>query len=388
MNGRKILSRLTALLTAGLLLAGSAGAEASLSYNGVVVAGETLPVAALFGGKVAEIGVRAGDLIKKGDKIAQIATTLNYAPLEGTITGIYAAEGDDAGSIGERYGAVLYIEPTNRYTIAATTEKAYNKSENKYVHLGETVYLSCTSDGTHRGTGIISAFPETGYTVEVTGGDFYMGETVGVYRDPAYTAESRIGRGTVGRTAPVAVKGTGSILKMHVKNGDFVERGELLFETVDGVLDGLYAPDCILTSPLSGVVASVDVTAGAAVAKGDSVVKIYPSDSMQIEISVPEEDLTELKEGQAVDIEFYWDIDETKTYTGVIASISHLSEKAAEGERSDKTYYKAYVTFTPDENVRLGMSVIVYPTSGADDVDEPADEPASDMASPTPAPQG
>ena len=27
-------------LTAGLLLAGSAGAEASLSYNGVVVAGE------------------------------------------------------------------------------------------------------------------------------------------------------------------------------------------------------------------------------------------------------------------------------------------------------------------------------------------------------------
>lgn len=383
MNGRKILSCLMVLLMTALLVSG-AGAEASLSYNGVVVAGETLPVAALFGGKVAEIKVRAGDLIHKGDEIAQIATTLNYAPLEGTITGIYAAEGDDAGSIGERYGAVLYIEPTNRYTIAATTEKAYNKSENKYVHLGETVYLCCTADGTHRGTGIISALPETGYTVEVTGGDFYMGETVGVYRDPAYTAESRIGRGIVGRTAPVAVKGTGSILKMHVENGDFVERGELLFETVDGVLDGLYAPGCVIESPLSGVVASVDVTAGAAVSKGDSVIKIYPSDSMQIEISVPEEDLTELKEGQAVDIEFYWDIDETKTYTGTVASISHLSEKAAEGERSDRTSYKAYVTFTPDENVRLGMSVIVYPAGDALPVDDVAQP---DMASPTPAPQ-
>ena len=383
MNGRKILSCLMALLMTALLVSG-AGAEASLSYNGVVVAGETLPVAALFGGKVAEIKVRAGDLIHKGDEIAQIATTLNYAPLEGTITGIYAAEGDDAGSIGERYGAVLYIEPTNRYTIAATTEKAYNKSENKYVHLGETVYLSCTSDGTHRGTGLVSALTDTGYNVEVTGGDFYMGETVGIYRESSYAAESRIGRGTVGRTAPVAVKGTGSILKMHVENGDFVERGELLFETVDGVLDGLYAPDCVIASPLSGVVASVDVTAGAAVSKGDSVVKIYPSDSMQIEISVPEEDLTELKEGQAVDIEFYWDIDETKTYTGTITSISHLSEKAAEGERSDKTSYKAYVTFTPDENVRLGMSVIVYPADDALPVDDAA-EP--DTASPTPAPQ-
>ena len=175
MNGRKILSSFAALLTAGLLAAGAASAEASLSYNGVVVAGETLPVAALFGGKVAEVMVRTGDLIRKGDEIAQIATTLNYAPLEGTITGIYAAEGDDAGSIGERYGAVLYIEPTNRYTLAATTEKAYNKSENKYVHLGETVYLSCTSDGTHRGTGLVSALTDTGYNVEVTGGDFYMG---------------------------------------------------------------------------------------------------------------------------------------------------------------------------------------------------------------------
>ena len=370
MIGRRISSCLMALLITVLLVSG-ASAEAALSYEGTVVAGETLPVAALFGGKVAKVEVRAGDLIKKGDEIAQIATTLNYAPLEGTITGIYAAEGDDASSIGERYGAVLYIEPTNRYTITATTEKAYNKSENKYVHLGETVYLSCTSDGTHQGTGMVSALTETGYNVEVTGGDFYMGETVGIYREASYAAESRIGRGTVGRTSPVAVKGTGSVLKMHVENGDFVERGELLFETVDGVLDGLYAPDCEITSPLTGVVASVDVTAGSSVSKGDSVIKIYPSDSMQIEISIPEEDLTELHEGQTVDIEFYWDIDEAKTYTGTIASISHLSATTEGDQRSDKTYYKAYVTFTPDENVRLGMSVIVYPT----DDDEMAEEP-------------
>ena len=55
------------------------------------------------------------------------------------------------------------------------------------------------------GTGLVSALTDTGYNVEVTGGDFYMGETVGIYRESSYAAESRIGRGTVGRTAPVAV---------------------------------------------------------------------------------------------------------------------------------------------------------------------------------------
>ena len=358
---------LTVILALGACA--SASADVALSYEGVVVAGETIPVTAAFGGRVSGLKLRKGDLINKGDAIAEIATTLNYAPLEGTVTGIYAAEGDDADAIASRYGAVMYIEPTNRYTIKATTEKAYNKSENKYIHLGEKVYLSCTADGTHQGTGMVAGLTEDGYKVEVTGGEFYMGETVGIYRDSDYAAESRIGRGTVGRTDPVAVKGSGSVLKLHVENGDFVERGELLFETVDGLLDGLYAPDGHVIAPVTGVVASVDTSSGESVTKGASVVKIYPTESMQIELSIPEEDLFELTEGEACEIEFYWDNDESMNYKGVISSISHLSEESTSG--SEKTSYKAYVTFQPDERVRLGMSVIVYPNNFIPDDEEP-----------------
>ena len=54
-----------------------------------------------------------------------------------------------------------------------------------------------------------------------------------------------------------AVKGSGSILKMHVKNGDSVERGELLFETVDGALDGMYSPGSQVVSDVSGIVATL-----------------------------------------------------------------------------------------------------------------------------------
>lgn len=50
---------------------------------------------------------------------------------------------------------------------------------------------------------------ESKYTVEVTGGEFYMGETVDIYRNSEYETASRIGRGTVGRTQAVAVNGNG-----------------------------------------------------------------------------------------------------------------------------------------------------------------------------------
>jgi hypothetical protein len=363
---KKIISLLLALLT----LTACANAEMGLSYNGVVVSGETVPVTAPFGGRVAGLTLRKGDLVAKGDVLAEIATTLNYAPLEGTVTGIYAEEGDDAEAIAARYGAVLYIEPTNRYTIKATTEQAYNKSENKYIHLGEKVYISCTADGTHRATGMISGLTDEGYTVEVTGGELYMGETVGIYRKESYAADSRIGRGTVGRTAPVAVKGAGSVLKMHVVNGDFVERGELLFETVDGALDGLYAPDGSITAPTTGVVASVDTESGASVTKGATVIKLYPTDTMQVEISIPEEDLFKLFEGEGVEIEFYWDDEESMNYQGYISSISYLS-KETESD-SARTNYMAYVTFEHDQRVRMGMSVMVYPT-GRNFEEEPSD---------------
>ena len=246
-----------------MIAAGAALGETELSYDGQVVAGESIPVTAPYGGKISEMLMRGNGWVKSGDEVCEITGTLNYAPIEGTVTGVYAVEGDGAESVGERYGAVLYIEPTHKYEISATSEKAYNRSENYFVHLGERVYMSCVKDGTHQGTGIISALTDSGYTVEVTGGEFYLNEKVDIYRNSEKTKESCIGRGTVNRAKAVAVKGTGSILKLLVKDGDFVERGEALFETVEGVLDGLYAPDRKVLSPVTGVVESVEKHKGA-----------------------------------------------------------------------------------------------------------------------------
>ena len=343
---------------AALLLWGAASAE--MSYDGTVVAGEIIPVLVAYGGQLADIQVEAGDMVEAGQILGEIGTTRNYAPIEGYVTGLYIAEGDKTEDITERYGASIYIEPTNRYTIEATTEKAYNRSENRYIHLGERVYLKCLTDGSHTGTGMVSALTDKGYNIEVTGGEFSMQEKVGIYRSANYTAESAIGRGTVDRAKPVAVKGAGSVLKIHVQNGDFVERGEILFETVDGVLDGLYAPSGEIISPADGIISSVSKGRGETVAKNEILMKMIPTESLRVEFLVQEADLFLLKEGQKVQMELYWDTELGRKYDGKVTRISHIQEETKDGASTDRKNYKAYASIQADENLRAGMTVTIF----------------------------
>lgn len=339
------------------------GAAAETVFTGEVTVGETHVIAAPYGGLVEDVQVRVGDSVKIGDPIATVETTKVYAEVEGTVSGVFANEGDSASGVKERYGALVYIEPINRFTVACSTDKAYNSSENRYIHIGESVYLKCTKDGSHQGRGVVTALGENSdsqFTVEVTGGEFYLNEQVSIYRDSDYSAKSCIGRGTVGRTRTVAVTGEGSVLKVHVQPGDTVERGEVLLETVSGVLDGLYAPDKQVVSDVEGVIATVDASNGTAVEKNAKIVSVYPNDAMQIRFLIAEEDLAGVQVGNKVQIEFNWDAEGKARFEGTVSSISYLTESQGEGASSSGAQYAAYVDFTPDESVRIGMTVIVY----------------------------
>ena len=350
--------RFMAALLALMLLCAPALAE--LVLDGSVISGGSETVRAPFGGIVEEIHVRAGDLVNLGDAVASIVTTRVYAPQDGTVASVCAQPGDGAEGVVARYGAVLYIEPVNRYIVQASTEKAYNSSATKYVHIGEKVYLSCTKDGSHRGTARVTKLEAgeggvTNYTLEVLSGDFYIGETVGVFRSANYDASSRIGRGDVGQAEAVAVTGEGSILKLHVAPGETVERGQLLFETVAGALDGLYAGDSDIASDVAGIVAKVDAQSGAAIEKDASLITVYPFDKLQIEARVNVLDLYAVHEGDSVEVEFDLDPDNLRRYPGTVESISYITT----GEEG-KTFYSAYISFEADAHVRLGMPAIVY----------------------------
>ena len=354
----------TASLGALLLaLALPLAAQAETVFAGEVTAETAQVIAAPYGGLVEDVRVRVGDSVKIGDPIATVETSKTYASTDGTVSGVFAREGDSADGVKTQYGALVYIEPINRYTLECSTEKGYNSSENRYIHIGESVFLKCTKDGSHQGRGVVTGLDEkedNKFTVDVTGGEFYMGETVDIYRSEDYASASRIGRGTVGRTKTVAVNAEGSVLKMHVKAGDTVERGELLFETVAGTLDGLYAPDKQVVSDTAGVIATVDAGNGTSVEKDAKIATIYPNDAMQIKMVISEADLMDVTVGGKAEIEFNWDADSGRRFEGTISSISYLSEKQSDGAASQSAQYVAYVDFTPDETVRIGMTVIVY----------------------------
>ena len=351
----KQFKKAAAFLCAGVLALGSVPAMAETTFEGSVVSGRSVSITAPFGGTVSAFSLREGSRIGVGDAIADIETTKVYASADGVVAGVFGQEGDSVEDVTARYGTVLYIAPESKYTIAGDIEKAYNSSETSYVNISEAVYMVCTTDGKHTATGVITAVSGTGYTVETTSGELLMNETVYIYRGDEAVAQNRIGRGTVSRTSEIKVSGSGSILKMHVQQGDTVKRGDLLFETVTGTLDGLYAVSNTIVSGVSGIVASVDTADGGSVQKDQSLITVYPSDAMQVEIAISEYDLSTIAEGDRVQIGFNWDETSERLYEGTVSMISYVSA-SQDGEAS----YKGYVDFVPDENVRLGMTVVVY----------------------------
>ncbi len=355
------MKRIASVLIAVLIIACMAPALAETAFDGVVVASDSVPVEAPFGAMLEKLYVREGDMIYAGDPIVDLRATGVFAPCDGTVSAVFAQEGDTLDSVKSIYGGVIYIEPVHRYLVSASTAKAYSASETKMVHIGETVYLSCAQDGSHTGPAIISAIGEadesgnTEYTLEVTGGDFYIGETVDVYRSADLTSSSRLGRGTVKQQKPVAVDGSGSLLKSYVKPGDQVRRGQKLFETVEGVLDGLYPSSLKIVSPMDGIVSKVGVEPGSAVSQEAAIVTLYPISALEAEVTVPVTEISSFKKGQKTIVELDIGADDVLRYDGEVKSVSYL----VTGEGRSMSV-KAYVAFEADENVRVGMPLIIY----------------------------
>lgn len=371
---------LAALLIASLL-APAALAE-TITFTGTVAASETHEVYAPIGGTVESVDVAVGQKVAAGDALLTLSTTKVYAEESGTVTGVFGQPGDNSETVAQKYGAVVSIEGESVYSIAASTDNAYNSTDTKFVHVGEEVYLECYSDGKHTGTGIVTAIEGTDYTVRVTSGEFLIGETVNVYRGESAVSSKRIGRGTLNRVNPTGVTGTGSIVSFAVQAGDTVERGDLLFETLDGSFDGLYMSGTGVAAGVDGTVSQIDAQQGGQVQKNGVVAVIYPDSAMRVEAQIEEANLGDIAVGDPVSIELAWNQDDEVTYPGTISMISAIADSgasgSAEGMGDDSgVTYTVYVDFTPDANTRYGMSAIV---TTLDDEEEALEEEETEEA--------
>lgn len=327
-----------------LCMAGAASAEISLS--GVVAAREERAIISGAGGVVESVFVRAGDWIEAGDAVAAVGLSGVYAPADGVARGISAQAGDNAGE------KVLSIAPLSRYTVEADVSDAYDSAANRYVRVGEIVYMACASDGSHVAVGRIVSAEGSNYRVEVTGGELYMEETVYIYRDEAHTSAARIGSGKVSRAAEIAVGGTGRIAQMFVSEGDPVERGQLLFTCVEAqsAQSALEGGEILATQ--GGLVASVSVQAGQKLAAGAAVLRVYPREALCAELRVEEADLGQIAVGDALRLSFDFDAEGELAREGRVTEISYLGEETEAG-----AVYVAYVAFDLPDEARLGMAV-------------------------------
>lgn len=323
------MKKLTILLLA-LLLTASALAEA---YEGVTAPLSTTVVSAGVSGVVEALDVEAGSHIESGNVMVSLKPERVFAAQDGSISLVNAREGDKID------GTLLELMPLERYLIYCTVEKAYQSAESTLVHSGETVYVRCTADGSHRAVGVLTEIEGEEYRVVTLGGELYLGETVYLYRSDTFAASQRIGIGTVVSNDTQSYEASGAVSRLMVDEGDAVERGQLLCEINGGTID----------APVPGIVTAVDVSAGEAVEEGQAVAEIVPDDQVCVEIQVGESEASDFKRGQRVTLTLACDAEE-KTFGGTVIDSAWLAEDA-----------RFTVRILPDTDTRLplGMRVTV-----------------------------
>ena len=324
------MKKMLTILLLALMLMASALAEA---YEGTTAPLSTAVVTAGVSGIVQTLDVEAGSHVKSGDGMASLKPERTFAAQDGSISLVNASEGDKID------GTLLELMPLARYLIYCTVDKAYQSAESTLVHSGETVYVRCTTDGSHRAVGVLTEIEGEEYRVVTLGGELYLGETVYLYRSDAFTASQRIGIGTVVSNATQGYEASGTVSRLLVDEGDAVERGQLLYEINGGTID----------APVSGIVTSVSVKAGETVEEGQAVAEIVPDGQVCVEIQVSESEASGFSKGQRVALTQTNDADE-KTFGGTVVGSAWLAEDAL---------YTVRILPDAGTQLPLGMSVTV-----------------------------
>lgn len=275
-------------LTASCALAATADAK--------IVAPNTEKITAPFAGTLLPFDYETGDSVSAHETLFTLDTTPVYATQAGTVSAVFASVGDDASGVAAHYGALAVIEPKNALYIDASTDQAYNDADNRYIHAGETLYLKLSND---KGTGVVTSVSGKKYTVEILSGSFDVDDTVRCFRESTTPSDSEVGRGKVTRYADVQVNAnSGRIAAVHVKPGDAVEVGDLLFELVDAQSEKNASRS--IAASKDGVITSMNTASGAQVYRGQLLCEVADLSTLELSAEVDELDLNSIAVGDTL----------------------------------------------------------------------------------------
>lgn len=142
-------------------------------------------------------------------------------------------------------------------------------------------------------------------------------------------------------TEQLALDTTKYFEMLCVEADDTVYEGENILEYTNGTY---------LVAPYDCVISSTAVPEADSKCTSSNYVEIKSLKELQSTLSISENEIQEVKEGQEVEISL--SADETKTYVGTITKIDPVGTYSNGG-----TTFSAIVSFENDGNVKLGMTI-------------------------------
>lgn len=339
-------------LFAAMLLPCTALADepALVTANGVVESAKVTEITAPYTGVLSPFDWNSGETVLKDELLFSMDTIRVYAPVEGTVSAVFAEPGDLADEVNAQYGMLASMEKKNSFTADCSISGAYNDDDNKIIHMGEMVYIEQSSDTENVGEGRVILVNGDNYVLEITDGDFDNGDSIKIYRDEKMTSKSCIGTGKAKRGSYVPVYGTGRMIRCAVEEGYKVKKGQLLFEMASQDADPrLTTPD--IAAVHDGAL-EIACLSGQQVYKGMVLARIHDLSALNVVAQVDEIDLDLFSVGDNLKITFDRYPDEE--FAGMVTEISRIGKP-----RQNATYYDVTIAVSTGRELLPGMNATV-----------------------------
>ena len=365
--------------------------EVRIQGTGNIASSKTTDIIAHRGGEIRGLTVEAGDIVKKdalmfelhneelqdaidqqeadirqqGINISRTRDTLDdfkiTAPASGRIKELKALEGEEASPIVSAHGALCVISTEGKMRVTAAFQ---NAQQSAYVAKNQKVWARI--DGISYEAEIIDV-SQAAITIELPSDNFDVGAKAVIYQDTTILYE--FGEGPLEIYNPVPVTGAGRITKTHIKEGEIVLRGDLLFslddsdvrksidasgvmrdlaeETMQKNLAKLEDNKVFITQ--EGVLQTLNVKNGQLIAQGTNLGTVVDNKNLEVVIEVDELDIPMVKLGQKTEVRV--DALPSEVFEGTVTKISELGEIV-----NTVTTYDVTVSLKAQSGIKIGMT--------------------------------
>ena len=163
-----------------------------------------------------------------------------------------------------------------------------------------------------------------------------------------YFRKTLAGKGTVIATEADAYAAGGTVVRCCVSDGDAVEAGQLLMETASGTFSGADWNEGRILAGTDAMVLSLAVQPGDGISQGDVVALICAPEDLQVEFSLSETELADVRAGDGVTVA----LEDGAECAGTVERILYAPDEAG-------GYVACVRLEEAPEQLRIGQSVSV-----------------------------